>query len=98
MGASRRRWSIFLPDLALTLDGDGPLYEQIRRAIALKITRRQWLPGDRIPFESELCSALSISRMTVRGLFTMIDSIRKNAPRIVRQIPRMASFELMAGF
>lgn len=54
-----------MTDLALTLDGDGPLYEQIRRAIALKITRRQWRPGDRIPFESELCTALNTSRMTV---------------------------------
>ncbi|NNF77812.1 MAG: UTRA domain-containing protein [Rhizobiales bacterium] len=54
-----------MTDLALQLDGDGPLYEQIRRAIALKITSRQWRPGDRIPFESELCAALSTSRMTV---------------------------------
>ncbi|MEM1198539.1 MAG: UTRA domain-containing protein [Pseudomonadota bacterium] len=54
-----------MTDLALHLDGDGPLYEQIRRAIAQKITRRQWLPGDRIPFESELCAALNTSRMTV---------------------------------
>lgn len=54
-----------MTDLALKLDGDGPLYEQIRRAIALKITRRQWRPGDRIPFESELCTALNTSRMTV---------------------------------
>lgn len=63
-----------MTDLALKLDGDGPLYEQIRRAIALKITRRQWRPGDRIPFESELCAALSTSRMTVnRALQSLVD-------------------------
>lgn len=63
-----------MTDLALTLDGDGPLYEQIRRAIALKITRRQWRPGDRIPFESELCAALNTSRMTVnRALQALAD-------------------------
>ena len=54
-----------MPEPALTLDGNGPLYEQIRRAMALKITRRDWRPGDRIPFENELCRALDVSRMTV---------------------------------
>ncbi len=52
-------------DPAIKLDGDGPLYEQIRRAIAQKITRRQWRPGDRIPCESELSQDLNTSRMTV---------------------------------
>ncbi len=54
-----------MPEPLLTLDGSGPLYDQIRRAIAQKITRRDWRPGDRVPFESELCGSLNVSRMTV---------------------------------
>lgn len=54
-----------MPEAVLKLDGAGPLYDQIRRAITRKITRRDWRPGDRIPFENELCRALNVSRMTV---------------------------------
>ena len=54
-----------MPEAVLKLDGSGPLYDQIRRAITRKITRRDWRPGDRIPFENELCRALNVSRMTV---------------------------------
>lgn len=54
-----------MSDLPLVLDGDGPLYEQIRKAIARKITSHAWRPGYRIPNESDLTTALDTSRMTV---------------------------------
>jgi GntR family histidine utilization transcriptional repressor len=54
-----------LTDRLLDLDGQGPLYRQIRRAIARKITHREWRPGHRIPFENELTASLGVSRMTV---------------------------------
>ncbi len=54
-----------MADGLLDLDGQGPLYEQIRRAIARKITGREWRPGYRIPFENEITAALGVSRMTV---------------------------------
>lgn len=49
----------------LTLDGVGPLYEQIRRAVALRITGGQWPAGTRVPPEQLLMRQLGTSRMTV---------------------------------
>lgn len=54
-----------MADASFELDGRGPLYEQIRKAIARKITNREWRPGHRIPFENEMTAALGVSRMTV---------------------------------
>lgn len=54
-----------MADASFELDGQGPLYEQIRKAIARKITGREWRPGHRIPFENEMTAALGVSRMTV---------------------------------
>lgn len=54
-----------MADASFELDGQGPLYEQIRKAIARKITGREWRPGYRIPFENEMTAALGVSRMTV---------------------------------
>jgi GntR family transcriptional regulator, histidine utilization repressor len=53
------------PQIDLTLDGSGPLYEQIRRAIALRITNGAWPPGTRVPPEQLLMRQLGTSRMTV---------------------------------
>lgn len=53
------------PDDDLTLDGSGPLYEQIRRAISARITGGQWPPGTRVPPEQLLMRQLGTSRMTV---------------------------------
>jgi len=49
----------------LKLDGVGPIYEQIRRAIAEKIRFGAWQPDERIPAEVDLMAALNVSRMTV---------------------------------
>ena len=63
-----------MPDFQLELDGDGPMYEQIRKAFARKISVQDLKPGDRLPFEHELMEALSTSRMTVsRALQALAD-------------------------
>lgn len=49
----------------LDLDGAGPLYEQIKRAIAKKVVSGAWAPGARIPTELSLVEDLGASRMTI---------------------------------
>jgi GntR family histidine utilization transcriptional repressor len=52
--------------------GSGPVYEQIRRAIADPIMQGRWRPGRRIPSEMELTKAFSTSRMTVNRALTSL--------------------------
>jgi len=47
------------------LDGTGPVWLQIRRAIAGPIVEGRWQPGARIPSEMELTERFGVSRMTV---------------------------------
>lgn len=49
----------------LNLDGDGPLWLQIRRAIARPILNGLWRPGSRVPSEVALTKRFQASRMTV---------------------------------
>jgi len=49
----------------LTLDGDGPVWLQIRRALAQPILSGAWPPGARIPNELDLTAHFQTSRMTV---------------------------------
>jgi GntR family histidine utilization transcriptional repressor len=49
----------------LRLDGNGPIGEQIRRAVARAIMSGGWPPGTRIPSEEQLTEAFRCSRMTV---------------------------------
>lgn len=49
----------------LKLDGDGPVWLQIRRALAQRILNGEWRPGTRIPAELELKEHFRTSRMTV---------------------------------
>jgi GntR family histidine utilization transcriptional repressor len=49
----------------LKLDGEGPVWLQIRRAIAAPILKGEWRPGDRIPGELELVRRFGAARMTV---------------------------------
>lgn len=46
------------------LDGEGPIWQQIRRALANPILNGQWPPGTRIPTEALLTQRFGISRMT----------------------------------
>lgn len=50
---------------AVTLDGAGPLYDQIRRAIRDLILAGAWPPGTAVPPEHALMEKLGASRMTV---------------------------------
>jgi GntR family histidine utilization transcriptional repressor len=58
----------------LKLDGCGPLYEQIRRALAKPILEGRWAPGVKLPSEHELTALTGVSRMTVnKALHRMAD-------------------------
>ena len=48
----------------LCLDGNGPVWRQIRRVILSRITSGAWCPGTRIPSEIELSGHFGVSRMT----------------------------------
>ncbi|WP_168166158.1 histidine utilization repressor [Bosea sp. PAMC 26642] len=50
---------------AVRLDGAGPLYDQIRRAIRDLILGGAWTPGTAVPPEHALMEQLGASRMTV---------------------------------
>ncbi len=47
------------------LDGEGPLWQQIRRALAKNIASGQWPPGAKIPKETDLIARYGAARMTV---------------------------------
>src|SRR5260370_40145772 len=59
-GAKRSLPSAVMP----ALDGDGPIWQQIRRALANPILNGEWPPGTRIPTEALLTKRFGISRMT----------------------------------
>ncbi|RED76895.1 GntR family transcriptional regulator [Cohnella phaseoli] len=44
-----------------------PLYTQIRKYIQDQIQQKLWLPGERIPSESELVNQFGVSRITVKN-------------------------------
>ncbi|PTM89115.1 UTRA domain-containing protein [Mycoplana dimorpha] len=48
-----------------SLDGEGPLFKQIERAIRSEIMSGRWPPGHRIPPESAFMEAYSTTRATV---------------------------------
>lgn len=50
-----------LPDL----DGQGPLWQQIRRALIRPISEGQWPPGTKVPKEFEIIARYRAARMTV---------------------------------
>ena len=62
-GASGRRPS--RSPVVPALDGKGPIWQQIRRALANPIVTGAWPPGTRIPTEAALTRSFHTSRMTV---------------------------------
>lgn len=49
----------------IALDGEGPRYEQIRRALRGRIVDGRWPPGTKLPSEHELMDLFGAARMTV---------------------------------
>ncbi|WP_261843419.1 histidine utilization repressor [Aliamphritea ceti] len=45
-------------------EGNGPLYEQLKQAIASRVRDGSWVALQRVPSEAELVKALDVSRMT----------------------------------
>jgi GntR family histidine utilization transcriptional repressor len=58
--------------LSLVLDGEGPSWLQIRRAIARKIISGAWRAGSRIPPEISMANRFGTSRMTVAKAIQML--------------------------
>lgn len=54
------------------LDGSGPLYRQIKRAIAEPILSGRYAPGTRLPSEHALTEMFDTSRMTVNRALQML--------------------------
>ncbi|MBS0367066.1 MAG: UTRA domain-containing protein [Proteobacteria bacterium] len=55
------------------LDGAGPVWQQIRRALITPIVTGAWPPGTRIPTEASLSRGYGASRMTVmRAMQTLV--------------------------
>jgi GntR family histidine utilization transcriptional repressor len=50
---------------SLELDGNGPLWQQIQRAIARPILNGAWQAGTRVPSEADLMAHFGAARMTV---------------------------------
>lgn len=48
------------------------LGEQVAAQVAAQISDGRWLPGDKLPPESELCAALNIGRSTLREALTSL--------------------------
>jgi len=63
--ASRAPAALEIAGCGLSLDGDGPVWLQIRRALAQPILNGAWPPGTRIPAELDLTAHFQTSRMTV---------------------------------
>lgn len=60
----------------LKLDGEGPPYQQIERAILNKIQSGVWPPGYRLPTEEELSAQLGISRTPLVKVFKNLVNAR----------------------
>jgi GntR family transcriptional regulator, histidine utilization repressor len=82
------------------LDGRGPLYRQIKRAIAGTIHAGVNEPGDRLPSEHEFVEIFGTSRMTVnRALQMLADENlivrhRRNGTFVAKQVAEHAVMEL----
>jgi len=52
--------------------GDEPVYQQLVNILKAQIAEGKYLPGDRLPPESELCKRYRVSPMTVRRSINML--------------------------
>ena len=58
------------------------LYYQLKNELLKKITSKQWLPGEKIPSEKELCQIYGVSRITVRKA---LDELAESGHLVRRQ-------------
>ena len=59
---------------SINREGSEPAYVQLANILREEIAKGAYLPGDRLPSESELCSSFKVSPMTVRrSINTLID-------------------------
>ena len=80
------------------LDGSGPLYKQIRAAIARPIVAGQLAPGTRLPSEHEFMALFATSRMTVnKALQSLADEglVVRRRPTGTFVAPRVAEHAVM---
>ncbi|HWK45481.1 MAG TPA: UTRA domain-containing protein [Stellaceae bacterium] len=89
-----------LPEPARDLDGDGPIWQQIRRAIARPILNGDWAPGSRVPSEFDLMERYGAARMTVhraiRSLASdgLVERRRKSGTIVAVRPPERPVFEI----
>jgi len=89
-----------LPEPARDLDGEGPIWQQIRRAIARPILNGDWAPGSRVPSEFDLMERYGAARMTVhraiRSLATdgLVERRRKAGTIVATRPPERPVFEI----
>jgi len=84
----------------LRIDGDGPLYRQIRRSIADPIIAGHLVPGTRLPSEHEMMEMFKTSRMTVNRALQMLSDEglvvrhRRSGTFVARQLVEHAVLDL----
>jgi len=82
------------------LDGQGPLYRQIRRAIAAPILAGELVPGIRLPSEHDLTAMFRTSRMTVNRALGMladeglVSRHRRNGTFVAAQVAEHAVMDV----
>jgi GntR family histidine utilization transcriptional repressor len=82
------------------LDGDGPLWQQIRRALERPILAGTWPPGAAVPSEIELMARYGAARMTVnRALRSLagdglVDRRRRRGTLVAQPAPERPVFEI----
>jgi GntR family transcriptional regulator len=57
-----------------------PFYHQLKELLRQEITTGRWLPGARIPSESELCALFEVSRTVVREALAASSTPGVSAP------------------
>ncbi len=58
--------------ISLQLDGDTPLYEQLRNQIVIGIATGQLEPEEKLPTVRQLAEELGINTMTVNKTYTLL--------------------------
>lgn len=77
-------------EIELSLDGQGPLFKQIERAVRSEIMSGRWPSGHRVPSEHSLMETFSTTRATVSKALSklteagLLERRRKHGTRVAR--------------